>query len=324
MRERLEHYQVFLYLAAILAGLWLGTSSPAFASGLDAALWPLLGLLLYATFTQVPMVRLRRGLAQGRFLTAAVVGNFVVIPLVVWGLVQWLPDDPALRLGVLLVLLVPCTDWFLTFTYLGRGELPTAIAFTPVSLLLQLVLLPIYLWLFLDQAAMAGLLQRELLMAFVGLILLPLGAAWLTERWAAGRAYRERGVAALGWLPVPLLALVLFVVASGQVGQVRENLGLLLWLVPLFVAFLGAALLLARWLARAFRLPARQGRVLAFGFGSRNSFVVLPLALALPAGLEVAVAVVVIQSLVELAGMLLFLHLVPRLFPDAAQNAGTR
>ncbi|MCA1769525.1 MAG: hypothetical protein LC652_06080 [Halomonas sp.] len=95
MRERLEHYQVFLYLAAILAGLWLGTSSPAFASGLDAALWPLLGLLLYATFTQVPMIRLRRGLAQGRFLTAAVLGNFVVIPLVVWGLVQWLPPPSA-------------------------------------------------------------------------------------------------------------------------------------------------------------------------------------------------------------------------------------
>ncbi|QTF93844.1 arsenic resistance protein [Halomonas sp. BM-2019] len=324
MRERLERYQVVAYLVAVLAGLLVGTRSPALAESLAVGLWPLLGALLYATFTQVPLLALRRALVNARFLSAAVLGHFVAIPLLVWLLVQGLPAEPALRLGVLLVLLVPCTDWFLSFTHLGGGDTPTAIAFTPLSLLLQLALLPLYLWLFLGQAELAGLLQRELLLAFGGLILLPLAAAWLTERWAAGRPRRERGVAALGWLPVPLLALVLFVVAAGQVGQVREFLGLLLWLVPLFVAFLGAALLLARWLARAFRLPARQGRVLAFGFGSRNSFVVLPLALALPAGLEMAVAVVVIQSLVELVGMLAFLHLVPRLFPDAAQAAGTR
>lgn len=319
MRERLEHYQVFLYLAAILAGLWLGTSSPALASGLDAALWPLLGLLLYATFTQVPLVRLRRGLAQGRFLAAAVLGNFAVIPLVVWGLVQWLPDDPALRLGVLLVLLVPCTDWFLPFTYLGRGDLPTAIAFTPVSLLLQLVLLPLYLWLFLGQAGLAGLLQRELLMAFGGLILLPLAAAFFTERWV-NRAPRRLGlIAGLGWLPVPLLALVLLVITAAQAPQLAEAPRLLALLTPIFVVFLAAAALLALILARLLALPVAQGRVLAFSFGSRNSFVVLPLALALPAGMEAAVIVVVFQSLVELFGMLIFLWLIPRvLFADRA------
>lgn len=36
------------------------------------------------------------------------VGNLVLVPAVAWGLVQWLPTDLALRLGVLLV---PCTDW---------------------------------------------------------------------------------------------------------------------------------------------------------------------------------------------------------------------
>lgn len=59
--------------------------------------------------------------------------------------VQWLPDDPALRLGVRLALLVPCTDWFITFTQLGRGNTSRAIAVTPLNLLLQLLLLPVYL-----------------------------------------------------------------------------------------------------------------------------------------------------------------------------------
>ncbi|TFH85202.1 arsenic resistance protein [Billgrantia azerbaijanica] len=316
MRERLERYQVFVYLAAILTGLALGAHSPAVAEGLAAGIWPLLGALLYATFTQVPLIRLRAGLAKARFLAAAVLGNFVAIPLIVWALVQWLPAEPGLRLGVMLVLLLPCTDWFLSFTHLGGGDTPTAIAFTPLSLLLQLALLPLYLWFFLGQAALAGLAQREMLLAFGSLILVPLALAFLTERWAQGVPSRQRRVDALGWLPVPLLALVLFAVAAGQVGTLAASLGTLGRVAPLFVAFLAMAALLARLMAAAFRLPAREGRVLAFSFGSRNSFVVLPLALVLPAGFDSAVVVVVFQSLVELFGMLAFLHLVPRwLFP---------
>ncbi|WP_355661858.1 arsenic resistance protein [Halomonas salifodinae] len=319
MRERLERYQVGLYLLAVGIGLWVGAYWGSLAEALTAGLWPLLGALLYATFTQVPLVGAWRRLARTRLLAAALVGNFLVIPLLLWGLAQ-LPLAPPVLLGILLVLLVPCTDWFLVFTHLGGGDTPAALALTPLSLLLQLLLLPVYLWWFLDQAALAGLLRQELLGAFVGLILLPLGAAWLTERWAGScpserRPGRQRLVAGLGWLPVPLLALVLFLVAAGQVGVVSDHSGLLLGLVPLFAAFLGVALGLAWLLSRAFRLPAAQGRVLAFGFGSRNSFVVLPLALALPAGFEATVSVVVIQSLVELLGMLLFLRWVPRLFP---------
>lgn len=49
-----------------------------------------------------------------------------------------------------------------------------------------------------------------------------------------------------------------------------------------------------------------------FGVGTRNSFAVLPFALALPPGREAAVTVVVLQPLVELLGVLVYLRLVPR------------
>ena len=48
--------------------------------------------------------------------------TYMRMPLTVWGLLAFLPDDPAIRLGVLLVLLVPCTDWYITFTHLGGGD----------------------------------------------------------------------------------------------------------------------------------------------------------------------------------------------------------
>jgi ATP-binding cassette subfamily B protein len=96
----------------------------------------------------------------------------VIIPLIVWGLVQGLPENPGLRLGVMMVLLLPCTDWFISFTHLGRGDTALAVAFTPLSLLLQMALLPAYLVVFLGHAELVGLFQRELLLAFGGLILL--------------------------------------------------------------------------------------------------------------------------------------------------------
>ncbi len=78
-----------------------------------------------------------------------------------------------------------------------------------------------------------------------------------------------------------------------------------------FVVFLLAAGWLAKGLSQLFKLPVEQGRTLAFSFGTRNSFVVLPVALALPAGWELVAMVVVLQSLVELLGMLFYLWWVP-------------
>lgn len=315
-RQSLEKNQAFVYLAAILGGLAAGSTWPDVRPVLESVLWPVLGLLLYATFTQVPLLHLRDAFADSRFLAAAITGNFVVVPIIVSGLILLTPNDPAIRLGVVMVLLVPCTDWFITFTQLGGGDTPRAIAFAPVSLLLQIVLLPGYLWIFFGDGFSATLMRGELLSAFAGLILLPLLAAFATEKWAENDASRRPLIEQLAWFPVPLLAVVVFVIAASQVNTVMDSGAFLGSLLLVFAGFLAIAAALSRVLARLFGLPAVQGRVLAFSLGTRNSFVVLPLALALPPSFEATAVVIVFQSLVELFGMVAYLWWVPRrLFP---------
>jgi ACR3 family arsenite efflux pump ArsB len=315
-RQSLEKIQVFIYLGAILSGLLIGFASPGTGAALESALWPILGLLLYVTFTQIPLAQVRDALVDFRFLAAAIVGNFVVLPVVVGGLMLLTPDDPAIRLGVLMVLLVPCTDWFITFTHLGGGDTKRAMAFSPVSLLLQIVLLPLYLWIFFGDDLVLTFARGEMLLAFSGLILAPLFAAFLTERWVERDNGRLSVLEQLAWFPVPLLAVVVLIIAATQVHVVMGSIGILGHLLLVFVAFLLIAGLLARLLARQFGLPPSQGRVLAFSLGTRNSFVVLPLALALPPSYELAVVAIVFQSLVELFGMVVYLWWVPqRLFP---------
>lgn len=311
-RQQLERWQVVVYAGAIALGAGVGLAAPSVGAALSQGLWPLLAVLLFITFLQVPLADLGDALRQRRFLAALLVANFAIVPLVVWGLSQLLPDDPSLRLGFFLVMLVPCTDWFTTFTHLGGGDGRLALASTPVLLLAQMALLPVFLWLFLGPEATAGMSAGPFLQAFAGIILVPLLLAFCVERLARRRVRVASVLERSAWLPVPLLGLVLLVITASEIDGVVGALEGLAHVVGLFAAYLVVAPLLAVGLARTFGLPGAPTRTLIFSLGTRNSFVVLPLVLAWPGAGAVAASVVVVQSLVELCGMLAYLAIVPR------------
>jgi ACR3 family arsenite efflux pump ArsB len=87
--------------------------------------------------------------------------------------------------------------------------------------------------------------------------------------------------------------------------------------VFIFVGYLVVAAILGTVLGRLFKLPITSARTLVFSFGTRNSFVMLPIALTLPNGWQAAVVVIVFQSLVELFGMVALIRWVPsKLIPS--------
>lgn len=311
LAEALDARQVPLYLGAAAAGALLGLAGPAAGARLDAALYPALALLLFSVFLHIPLVHLRGALAAPRFLVAALVANFALLPPLVWALTRLLPDDRVLLLATLLVLLVPCTDWSIVFARLGGGSAARMVAATPVLLAVQLVALPLYLLLFMGGDAAEVVEAGPFLVAFATVIALPLALAALTERLAE----RSRDVASvaarLATLPVPMTALVLFLVVASQIDLARDAAGDVAAVLPLFVAFPLVAVAVARTVARAASLDVSASRTLAFSTATRNSFVVLPIALALPEGSELAAAVIVTQALVELLAMVALIRVVP-------------
>ena len=76
-----------------------------------------------------------------------------MVPFLVAALVQFLLPDPMVLLGVLLVLLTPSIDYVVTFSYLGRTDVRRLLAATPALLIVQMLLLPVYLSLFLGKDA---------------------------------------------------------------------------------------------------------------------------------------------------------------------------
>ena len=308
----LETRQVVIYFAAVvLAGLvaWYWPASTAMAPAID----PLLAIMLFVTFLQVPLTELRRAWSNMRFLGALLLANFVMVPLLVAVLLPWLPLDPLLRIGVLLVLLTPCIDYVVTFAHLGQADAKPLLASTPLLLAAQMVLLPVYLGMFMGDAA-AGLVRwGPFLHAFVWLIAVPLSLAAIFQVWAARSVAGERSVGWLGVLPVPATAAVLFVVVASVAPQIGLALDAVREVVAIYVAFAIAAPALGWSAARLCRLPADQGRAVAFSAATRNSLVVLPLGLAIPGAVPWVPAVIVTQTLVELVSELVYIKVVPRL-----------
>jgi len=219
----LERHQVWIYLSVIfLGGLW-GWHYPEIGDRLEPFIDVVIGFLLYSTFCQVPLIDLRQAFRHQQFLMALVVANFIIVPFAVWLLANLLLNDPKLQFGIFLVLLVPCTDWFLTFAYLGKGNLNLAVASTPILLLLQSIFLPFYIFLFSDQQFTNIINVTSFANVFVNLILIPLGLALLTQQGSKmklrGTLVVSKWLMVTSWLPIPLLALVLLLVSSSQASQ---------------------------------------------------------------------------------------------------------
>lgn len=312
LRQTLDSRQVSIYLAAVALAAIIAFVVPA-TIVLEAGVNPALAFMLFVTFLQVPLARLGAAFARVRFFAALLTGNFLVIPLLVAVLVQFLPPDPMVRLGVLLVLLTPCIDYVVTFSHLGRGDAGSLLAATPALLIVQMLLLPIYLGLFLGNDS-SGLVQLgPFVHAFVWLIAVPLILAAVVQIWAARSRAGERVLATLGLLPVPATALVLFVVIAAVVPQLGPASQTALRVVPIYIAFAVLAPLLGWLSARLFRLDAFAGRAVAFSAATRNSLVVLPLGFAVPGGVPVLPAIIVTQTLVELVSELIYVRFLAKL-----------
>lgn len=315
-----EEHQVLLYVAAIASGGVGGVLAPRAAPVLSAATNPVLAVLLFATFLAVPLIEVGRSFKDVRFLATVLVLNFLLVPVVVFGLSRFVADDEGLLVGVLLVLLTPCVDYVIVFTGLAGGAKARLLAATPLLMVLQILLLPAYLWLFAGGDAIQHIEIAPFVEAFVVIIVLPLISAavvqTLSRRYRAGRAIEHVMAGAM----VPLMMLTLAIVIGSQIAAVGGEAVALLRVAPLYVAFLIVMLFAGLGASRVAGLDVPESRAVIFSGATRNSLVVLPLALALPVELAIAPLSVVTQTLVELVGMVVFVRLVPRIVGSSVKG----
>lgn len=313
MTRFMERFQIPLYLAALAVGALAGWWAPGLGGLATPAVTPVLAALLYVTFLGIPLRRVGEGLRDLRFMACLVIVNFAVVPVIVFALVRAFSIEGPMLIGVLLVLLTPCIDYVIVFSGLAGAANDRLLAASPVLLVLQMLTLPLYLWSFLAPDVAVAVHWGTFAQALAVVIVIPLVAAAVTQ-WAAARSPVARRWGRLaGGAMVPLMMLTLATVVASQIALVGSRAQALLPLVPVYVSF--AALMTALgWAAgRLAGLRVRERRAVLFSGVTRNSLVVLPLALAAPDGTVLAPLAVLTQTLVELLVMLALVGLVPRL-----------
>ncbi len=315
MLEIIETRQTRIYaitiVIAILFAQWI---SPPLQNHLQAAITPALAGLMFAMFAQIPFLQWRESLKARRFFLLLFISNYLVVPFIVWGLLIIFTPDTTLIIGILLVLLTPCIDYVVVFTRLGKGDARLMLTATPLLFVTQMIFLPFYLSLFLGQEILSILAIQPLIETFIDMIVLPFILALLLQWWAQKSQVGTKLHQSSAWLPVPLMAIVLFLIVTTQFPLIWQHSALLIQLIPIYISFMILTALISYGLGKWRKLPAIQIRTLIYSSGTRNSLAVLPFAFALPLAMQGLVAVAIVtQTLVELIGELVYTQVTPKI-----------
>ena len=298
----MTRWQVPIVLAAVAIGTAIGLLLDL-GDAPETLVVPALIGLLAITFAGVNGRAVTTGIRPHPAVAAASLGiNFVWTPLLAGGL-GWLllSSEPDLRLGLVMLLVTPCTDWHLVFTGTARGNVALAASLLPPNLILQLLLLPVFVTALTGTAADIPLGD---LAGSVALVLgIPLAIAALV-RFVAARTNAhdrlDRTLERAQPVGLALLAIAIAAIFATHARVVTDNPDAFLRLLAPLAAFFALNYLIAEATARTLELRHAEHVTLTMTTLARNSPVALAIATAaFPDRPLVAVALVV-GPLVEL------------------------
>ncbi|MFH0411722.1 arsenic resistance protein [Corynebacterium sp. L4756] len=314
----LEKNQILMYLAALVGGSIIGLSVPQSSVVFEPAINPILGLLLYSTFLAVPFNRISASFKDLRFVLVITSINFLIAPVIVWILTRFIASDQVLLIGVLFVLLVPCVDYVIVFSHLAGAAHEKLLSATPLLMLGQMVMLPVYLWLIVGSEFVQAIDFMPFIEAFLFLIVVPLILAALTQQAAQRWKWGTRLASLMSDAMVLLMMATLAVIVASQISGVAHEITRLVAVIPIYIVFAAIMAFVGAVIAKAAGLDIPARRAVVFSGVTRNSLVILPLVLALPPEFDLAPLVVVTQTLVELLIMVVMIKAVPRMIKQEA------
>jgi len=292
---RADRLQPLVLIGSIVVGLGISKTAPGFADALEPAISIGVVLLIFLVMLGVDLSGIGRAFTHRTFMVVAIAINFVVNPLVAWGLgALFLDGEPELWAGLILFLVTPCIGWYLIFTELAGGDATLGVGLLAINVVLQLLLLPVYLWLFagrvltLDVATIASSLTTFLVV--------PLLIATAIRRMleSAGRsvaAIQDRY--RLGEIKTASLVMVIVAMFAAQGDVLFENPDVVWKVAPPVAAFFALAFGVAIIAARMAGLPYEQTALLVFTTTSRNSEASLAIAVTAFTSPLVALTVVI-------------------------------
>ncbi|RDY22491.1 arsenic resistance protein [Romboutsia maritimum] len=144
--ENINKFQSFIILIMVAIGIILGQVD-LIQNYSEFVIMPALLIMLFLVFIQIPLKEIRNSLKNIKFTIVSILINFVWTPIVIFILGRsFLGNNPELLIGFIMLMVTPCTDWYLIFTGISKGNVALASSILPLNLVLQLLLLPVYIF----------------------------------------------------------------------------------------------------------------------------------------------------------------------------------
>lgn len=305
LRERL---QPVMLAAAIVAGLATAAAAPDGAAHLVDLVAPCAFVAMLTVMLDMDPSAIARSWRRWRPMALALTLNTLVAPAFAFVLTRiFLGDVPAVAVGLLLYLMLPCTGWYLLFTRMARGDLALGLNLLPWNLLLPAVLLFVYLPLlgWAGSPLDVPVFLRGVALFVVAPALLASAIRGLSRRSA--RVARLQ-LAVRGTVKGAALLLLVFALFASQGGTLFGSGATLARLVVPALLFFGMMAGVAWWAATRLSLTVGEAIAVTFTATARNAEVAIALA-ATAFGPTVAQATA-LAPMIELPVLILLLQAV--------------
>lgn len=290
-------------LLAIVFGSLVGFSSPELGNKAGNFIDPIILVLVFLLLFEVPVKGIFKGMTNLRFLSLAWVVNFVLIPTIGFVIASlFLSGKELFFTGLLIYFMAPCTDWFLGFTRLAKGNVELGAALLPINMLTQIILFPVYLWLF-------GIaIDYDInLISLVEWFLQPLAAAIVLRILLHHFMDKLLPVTQVA-IPV-VLSILVALIFSANINQLIQHISVVpLLLTAIFIFFL-LTYFLSEGVSKIAKLDYPEHALLTFTTSARNAPLMLGLTtIALP-DQPLIYATITIGMLIEFPHLTALRHL---------------
>ncbi len=146
--DLIEKIEPIILIFAIIIGL-ISSNIQILSNNTGNLINLFLCIMLYGLFLEVPLKNLKKSFTNIKFTSTTLIINFIWTPLFGYFLGNlFLNGNIDIFIGFFMLILTPCTDWYLVFTKMAKGDLNLSLSLLPINLILQIILLPVYLIIF--------------------------------------------------------------------------------------------------------------------------------------------------------------------------------
>jgi ACR3 family arsenite efflux pump ArsB len=270
---------VFIIVSAI-TGIFIGKLIPFLEQHAGNFIEIFLMCMLFFVFLNIEINEISKSFSDLRFSVSALIINFVFTPLFTFVLSKvFLSRQIDLQIGFIMLMVTPCTDWYLIFTGVANGNVPLGASILPLNLILQIILLPVYLLLFMGTEVSIGF--AVIIQSIILVLIIPLAAA-NAAKLIMKKINRQNILIRLlkkaDDIQFILLCFAIIAMFASQGALLLNNTILFFKLLPALLLFFAVIFCVSLYTGKILKLPYKNIIPLVFTTSARNSPVSLAIA----------------------------------------------